>query len=131
MIGRRGAGSSWTHREHSRPILTSVVDHEHRGDVVGIEARHQRRNRAWLLLAGMLIGLCTWGGTASADPGPTATFGTGCASDGTADEVTLPSGATASVCEDPSVDPPAATSADGLSIVLSKTVGRRLPICSW
>jgi hypothetical protein len=100
------------------------------GDVVGIEARHQRRNRAWLLLAGMLIGLCTWGGTASADPGPTATFGTGCASDGTADEVTLPSGATASVCEDPSVDPPAATSADGLSIVLSKTVGTDGDTCA-
>jgi len=71
------------------------------------------------LLAGILLGLCRWGGTASAEPAPEAKFGTGCTNGDGADEVTLPSGATASVCE----DPPATTSADGLSVVLSKTVG--------
>ncbi len=100
------------------------------GDVVGVAARHQRRNRAWLLLVGMLLGLCTWGGTASADPRPAPTFRTGCAGGGTADEVTLPSGATASVCEDPTADQPAATSATGLSIVLSKTVGTDANTCA-
>jgi len=68
------------------------------------------------MLAGLLIGLFAWSGTANAEPKP-AEETTGC--DGGGSEVTLPSGATASVCD----DAPAATSATGLSVKLSKTVG--------
>jgi len=76
-------------------------------------ARTNNKNRAWLLLAGILIGLGCWSGTAAAAPPEPASS---CA---TGDGVTLPSGATASVCD----DAPAATSAAGLHITLAKTVG--------
>ncbi|MGN6692669.1 MAG: hypothetical protein ACTHN0_00695, partial [Aquihabitans sp.] len=81
------------------------------------------RNRAWLLLAGLLVGLGCWSGTASAAPNP-PDQATSCTSGG--DEVTLPSGATASVCE----DAPAATSAAGLHITLAKTVGTDRGTCA-
>lgn len=91
------------------------------GDTIRGTSPQGQRDRAWLLLAGMLLGLCIWSGTASADPGPpsaASTAGT-CADGGARQTVDLPSGATTSVCE----DAPAATAADGLSIVLAKTVG--------
>ena len=91
--------------------MGTTGEHDERG-------RGREGNRAWLLLAGLLLGLCTWTGTASAEAAPTndppdACFG------GSADEVTLPSGATASTCD----QAPAASADTGLSISLAKTVG--------
>jgi hypothetical protein len=81
------------------------------------------RNRAWLLLAGLLVGLGCWSGTASAAPAPSDQAGS-CATGG--NEVTLPSGATASVCD----EAPVATNAAGLHITLSKTVGTDRGTCA-
>ncbi|WP_421120788.1 DUF4214 domain-containing protein [Aquihabitans daechungensis] len=89
------------------------------GVMVGEAAGRKQRNRAWILLAGILLGLCSWGGTAAAEPAPDVKGGGGCAGGEAAEEVTLPSGATAAVCE----EAPVTTSAEGLSVVLSKTVG--------
>jgi hypothetical protein len=81
------------------------------------------RSRAWLLIGGMLLGLLTWSGTATAQAEPSSSAPDACAD---ADEVTLPSGAVASTCS----DAPAAEADNGLEITLSKTVGFDLENCA-
>lgn len=77
------------------------------------------------MLAGLLAGLFIWTGTAAAEPpAPDQPAAAGC--DAGAGEVTLPSGATASVCGDPNVTP----SATGLSVSLAKTVGTSRDGCA-
>lgn len=87
-------------------------------------ARMDNKTRAWLLLAAVLVSLGVWRGTAQAAPTPPASSGSSSCSAG-ADEVTLPSGATAAVC-----DEAPATSAAGLHITLAKTVGTSRDECA-
>ncbi|MCU1368899.1 MAG: hypothetical protein JWO77_93 [Ilumatobacteraceae bacterium] len=92
-----------------------------------------RGNRAWLLIAGLLVGLLTWSGTAGAQDGAgfsPASGSSSCADGFDAHEVRLPSGATASSCGDATAAAPVAESDNGLTISLAKTVGFDVESCA-
>jgi hypothetical protein len=71
----------------------------------------------------MLLGVLTWSSAAEAQWGPAPSEPDACAD---AEEVTLPSGATASTCD----APPPAQADNGLEITLTKTVGFDPENCS-
>jgi hypothetical protein len=84
-------------------------------------------------VAGLLVGLLTWSGTAGAqDDGGGGAAAPACADGSTAQAVTLPSGATASTCGDaPAAAPAPGAAADGgLTVSLAKTVGFDRESCS-
>ena len=114
-----GRRSRWTHREQP-PDPHCVVDHGTVGMWWG-SARHRRRNRVALArrhahrpLRGAVRHQRTQDPRRRSGPGKRATAPPTGSAPIRGDRIGV---------RGPSVDPPAATSADGLSIMLSKTVG--------
>lgn len=92
----------------------------------GHQVKDRRKDRAWLLLLGLLVGLITWSAATPSGAEPATAAAAGCTGAATENKITLPSGATAAVCDGPT----ATTSAGPLSIVLSKTVGTDRNTCA-